>query len=161
MGLFDFFKDSGEEVIKKQSAQPSSDVTPEKTADELSQEASNAIRIYIEKQNLGISSLRVSFIAAEGKVILEGIAPTQEASEKAALAAGNIKGISNVENNLSVAEPSDEAQYHDVKSGETLSSIAKQYYGDANQYMKIFEANKPMLTDANKIYAGQKLRIPA
>ena len=46
-------------------------------------------------------------------------------------------------------------------SGDTLSKIAKQVYGDANAYMKIFEANKPMLSDPNKIYPGQSLRIPA
>lgn len=53
-----------------------------------------------------------------------------------------------------------ESRYHDVEKGDTLSAIAKKYYGDANQYNKIFEANKPMLSDPNKIYPGQKLRIP-
>ena len=47
-----------------------------------------------------------------------------------------------------------------VKSGDTLSKIAKEMYGDANQYNKIFEANKPLLSDPNKIYPGQVLRIP-
>ena len=51
--------------------------------------------------------------------------------------------------------------YRTVKSGDTLSKIAKEAYGDANAYMKIFEANKPMLKDPNKIYPGQMLRIPA
>ena len=45
--------------------------------------------------------------------------------------------------------------------GDTLSGIAKKEYGNANQYMKIFEANKPMLKDPDKIYPGQLLRIPA
>ncbi len=157
MGLFDFFKESGEEVIKDKAK------AAEKSADELSHDAEKAIRTFIERQNLDLKDLKVEFSAAEGKVTLSGEAPSQEASEKAALAAGNIKGISNVQNNLSVAADSaaNAAQYHDVKSGETLSSIAKQYYGDANQYMKIFEANKPMLSDPNKIDPGQKLRIPA
>jgi LysM repeat protein len=47
-----------------------------------------------------------------------------------------------------------------VAAGDSLSKIAKQFYGDANKYMKIFEANKPMLTHPDKIYPGQKLRIP-
>ncbi len=47
-----------------------------------------------------------------------------------------------------------------VKSGDTLSKISKQMYGDANQYNRIFEANKPMLKDPDKIYPGQVLRIP-
>ena len=48
-----------------------------------------------------------------------------------------------------------------VKPGDTLSKIAKEEYGDANTYMKIFEANKPMLSNPDKIYPGQMLRIPA
>jgi nucleoid-associated protein YgaU len=48
-----------------------------------------------------------------------------------------------------------------VAKGDTLSKIAKEFYGNANAYMKIFEANKPMLTHPDKIYPGQNLRIPA
>ena len=47
-----------------------------------------------------------------------------------------------------------------VVPGDTLSKIAKHYYGDANKYMKIFEANKDQLKDPNMIKVGQKLRIP-
>ena len=47
-----------------------------------------------------------------------------------------------------------------VVPGDTLSKIAKHFYGDANQYMKIFEANKDQLKDPNMIQVGQKLRIP-
>ena len=47
-----------------------------------------------------------------------------------------------------------------VKSGDTLSAIAKAQLGDANAYMKIFEANKDQLSDPNKIKPGQVLRIP-
>ena len=49
---------------------------------------------------------------------------------------------------------------YQVVSGDTLSKIAKQYYGDPNTYMKIFEANKDQLKDPNMIQVGQKLRIP-
>lgn len=45
--------------------------------------------------------------------------------------------------------------------GETLSAIARQHYGNASAYPKIFEANRPMLRDADHIYPGQVLRIPA
>jgi nucleoid-associated protein YgaU len=48
-----------------------------------------------------------------------------------------------------------------VKSGDTLSKIAKEHLGNANAYMKIFEANKDQLTDPDKIKPGQVLRIPA
>ena len=54
-----------------------------------------------------------------------------------------------------------QSNMYTVVSGDTLSAIAKKEYGDANKYMKIFEANQPMLSDPNKIYPGQVLRIPA
>ena len=52
------------------------------------------------------------------------------------------------------------ASFHTVVSGDTLSGIARKYYGNAGKYMVIFEANRPMLEDPNKIYPGQVLRIP-
>jgi nucleoid-associated protein YgaU len=45
-------------------------------------------------------------------------------------------------------------------SGDNLSHIARKYYGDANKYPVIFEANRPMLSHPDKIYPGQSLRIP-
>jgi len=47
-----------------------------------------------------------------------------------------------------------------VKAGDSLSKIAKHEYGDANAWPKIFEANKDILKDPNKIFPGQKLKIP-
>lgn len=52
------------------------------------------------------------------------------------------------------------AKVHVVEKGDTLGAIAKKYYGKASAYMKIFEANKDVLTDPDKIKPGQKLRIP-
>ncbi|HTT42529.1 MAG TPA: LysM peptidoglycan-binding domain-containing protein [Steroidobacteraceae bacterium] len=51
-------------------------------------------------------------------------------------------------------------QTHVVQSGETLSKIAQKYYGDASLYDKIFQANRDVLKDPNKIFPGQKLKIP-
>ena len=51
-------------------------------------------------------------------------------------------------------------QWHEVVSGDTLSKIAKKYYGDASLYMKIFEANTSLLKSPDVIKVGQKLRIP-
>jgi nucleoid-associated protein YgaU len=53
------------------------------------------------------------------------------------------------------------SQTYTVKSGDTLSKIAKQFYGDAGQYMKIFEANKDKLKDPDQIQVGQELKIPS
>ena len=52
------------------------------------------------------------------------------------------------------------AQVYVVAAGDTLSKIAKKFYGDANKYMKIFDANKDQLEDPDKINVGQKLKIP-
>ena len=52
------------------------------------------------------------------------------------------------------------AATYTVKAGDTLSKIAKEHLGDANDYMKIFEANKGTLTDPDKIKPGQVLTLP-
>jgi len=70
-------------------------------------------------------------------------------------------GIGSVDDNMTAAQSAPEAQFYEVKSGDTLSKIAKQFYGDANKYNQIVEANRPMLKDADEIYPGQRLRIPA
>ena len=61
----------------------------------------------------------------------------------------------------SMAPPSaPEAKTYTVQPGDSLSKIAKQFYGNANSYMKIFEANKDKLSDPDKIQVGQVLKIP-
>ncbi|MDB5730659.1 MAG: peptidoglycan-binding protein LysM, partial [Variovorax sp.] len=163
MGLLSFIKDAGEKLLGGSSAHaatPTAGGTPISPAD-ANAAAGDAIKTYIEKQNLGLSNLAVTYDGASGKVTLSGNAPSQEASEKAALSAGNVANVTGVENNLSAPAAQAAAQFHDVISGDTLSSIAKKYYGDANKYNAIFEANRPMLSDPNKIYPGQKLRIPS
>lgn len=51
-------------------------------------------------------------------------------------------------------------QWHEVQAGESLSKIAKKYYGDPALYTDIFAANRDILEDPNKIFPGQMLRIP-
>ena len=80
--------------------------------------------------------------------------------EKIVLILGNTAGIGGVDDQLTVEAPEPEATYYTVVSGDSLSKIAKAHYGDAMKYPVIFEANKPMLTDPDKIYPGQVLRIP-
>ena len=94
------------------------------------------------------------------KVTLRGNVVSQEEREKIVLLVGNHEGISSVDDQLNVKNPAPEAQYYEVKSGDTLSKIAKTHYGEAGKYPQIFEANKPMLKDPDKIYPGQVLRIP-
>lgn len=157
MGLFSFIKDAGEKLFGSHQEVEAAQAEPAKLAD-LNAKAGNAIKTYISTQNLGIENLAVQY--DHGKVTVTGQAPTQDAAEKVTLCCGNVASVTSVDNQL--AYPAGTAsQYHDVASGDTLSAIAKKYYGDANKYMAIFEANKPMLSDPNKIYPGQKLRIPA
>ncbi|MCS4510270.1 peptidoglycan-binding protein LysM [Xylophilus ampelinus] len=164
MGLISFIKDAGEKLFgHANAATPAATAAAAPSTDDLNAKAGAAIKTYIETQKLGITGLTVTYDGAATKVSLAGQAPTQEASEKAALAAGNVSSVTQVDNQLTVAAAAAAAdsQYHDVAKGDTLSAIAKKYYGDANKYPKIFEANKPMLSDPDKIYPGQKLRIPA
>ena len=152
MGLFSFIKDAGEKLFGIKTAQAAT------AAEDAGAQAGKAIEAYIAQQNLGLSNLGVVF--ADGRVTLTGNAPSQEAAEKAVLAAGNVEGVTEVDNQIQFPAGT-ETRYHDVVKGDTLSAIAKQYYGDANKYPVIFEANKPMLSHPDKIYPGQKLRIPA
>ena len=104
-----------------------------------------------------------SFIKDAGEKLFggkEAQAATPAAPSQDELNAKAAQAIS-VENLMSVTHPEPQAQFHDVVRGDTLSAIAKKFYGDANKYPVIFEANKPMLTHPDKIYPGQKLRIPA
>ncbi len=159
MGLFSFIKEAGEKLFgSKQVEQAAAEASP--SLDELNTKAAHAIRDYIEIQNLGVTGLYVSFDGASGKVTVQGEAPTEEISEKVTLCCGNVSGVNEVENLMSVATPADPSQYHDVVRGDTLSAIAKKYYGNAGKYPAIFEANRPMLSHPDKIYPGQKLRIP-
>jgi nucleoid-associated protein YgaU len=89
------------------------------------------------------------------------VAQDQATREKVVLAAGNVEGVMQVDDQMSVqVNSTPPAQYYTVVSGDNLSKISKQYYGNPNLYNKIFEANQPMLKHPDKIYPGQVLRIP-
>ena len=155
MGLFSFIKEAGEKLFG------GSDAHAAAPSEDLNVKAAQAIANYINTQNLGVSNLQVQFDGSQGKVTVQGVAPTQTAKEKVTLCCGNVANVQSVDNLMSVTNPEPEAQYHDVVRGDTLSAISKKYYGDANKYNTIFEANKPMLSNPDKIYPGQKVRIPA
>lgn len=165
MGLLSFLKDAGEKLFGKgqaQAAQQAAAAEPanaekRKAADDA---AAKAIEDYIRSMNLDATGLMVEFDGASSVVTVRGIAPDQATKEKIVLCCGNVAGVSSVNDQLTVEVPVEESKYYTVKSGDTLSKIAKEYYGNANAYMQIFEANKPMLSHPDKIYPGQTLRIP-
>jgi nucleoid-associated protein YgaU len=102
-------------------------------------------------------------VLVDGKTAkIEGKVPDQATKEKIILAAGNINGIGEVEDSMKVSSKAkaEESVFYTVKSGDSLSKIAKKYYGDAMRYPDIFEANTPMLKHPDRIYPGQVLRIP-
>ena len=160
MGLFDFVKDAGSELfgggVENKEASASVTVSPERV-NELRKE--NIVRM-LEEADLQVTDLSVT---VDGELAtIAGQVATQEECEKVTLTAGNQYGIAKVDCQIEVEEAgAAEAQMYTVKSGDSLSKIAKEFYGDANKYPVIFEANKPMLSDPNKIYPGQALRIPA
>lgn len=147
MGLLDFVKDAGERLFGTKEAKA-----------ENNQETVDAIIALVNKFNLNVDNLGVEF--NDGVVILTGTTPTQEEKEKIVLTVGNVHGVARVDDRLEVENPAPEAQYYTVQKGDTLWKISEEHYGSGNKYMVIFEANKPMLSDPDKIYPDQVLRIP-
>lgn len=160
MGLLDFIKDAGAKIFgdddeKKVAAQPPS---PEEIRARLAARRSRAIQRRLEEAGLDADGVTVE---ADGdRVTLTGSVADQEAREKIVLAAGNIAGVATVDDQLTVENPQPEATFYTVKSGDTLSQISESLYGDPMKYPVIFEANRPMLEDPDRIYPGQVLRIP-
>ncbi len=164
MGVFTFIKDAGAKLIG---------VDDESRSEKLTEEIINT--------GLAVENLKITI--NDEKATVEGIARMQSIKEKIILMVGNNDGIESVEDKLTVkidpavaaaaqeaAEEAERAaeiaaqepvaQFYTVKRGDTLGAIAKEFYGNAGKYPVIFEANKPMLKDANLIYPGQTLRIP-
>ncbi|HHJ39225.1 MAG: peptidoglycan-binding protein LysM [Methylothermaceae bacteria B42] len=143
MGLFDFIADVGQKLFTSDA------------------EAAEKIKQHIEANNPGIENLEVGY--QDESAFLKGKANSYEAVEKAILMAGNIKGVANVVNEIQVEEaaPAEaNVEYYVIQKGDSLSLIAKRYYGDPMAYTKIFEANREVIQDPDKIFPGQKIRIP-
>lgn len=142
MGLFDFAKDMGRKLFSKDD------------------EAPTEIAKHIAEDNPGIDDLKVSF--DNGTVNIAGKASSAEAVEKAVLMAGNVAGVEQVNiDGLEAPSVDSGVQYYVVESGDSLSAIAKKYYGNAMEYPKIFEANREVIKNPDLIFPGQKIRIPA
>ncbi len=155
MGLLDFLKDAGDDLFGG------------KKGDE-----ADVIRKKIEKE-LGSNVENVGVLYNDGRVELHGKAKSQAAKEKAALLAGNVKGVrSVVDDGLTVAgqqtatatptaTTTATTQYYTIEKGDTLSKIADRFYGDPQKYKDLFDANREVIQDPDKIYPGQKIRVPA
>jgi nucleoid-associated protein YgaU len=165
MSLISFIKEAGEKLFGKGDAKQAQEAvqaapTPENVA-ALSAKAGAAIADYIRAQGLEVEGLDVTYDAPSTTVTVAGVAADQATKEKVVLCCGNVQAVTSVNDLMTVKQAEQpEAQWYTVVKGDNLSKIAKQYYGDANKYPQIFEANKPMLTHPDKIYPGQVLRIP-
>lgn len=154
MGLFSFLKGSGSKLLDKKEEE----AVKTKSAAEVTQMKKDAMLKAINDLNLPVKNVTLDINGET--VTVYGQAETQFAKELVILTAGNNVGISSVDDRMSVIKVEPEATFYEVKSGDSLSKIAKAHYGDAMKYNSIFEANKPMLKDPDKIYPGQVLRIP-
>ncbi|MFD2822657.1 peptidoglycan-binding protein LysM [Lacinutrix iliipiscaria] len=159
MGLFSFIKNAGAKIfgIGKTDAEKAA----EASAEELKEEALVARRLETTVADLQLQVEGLNIFIDDDAATISGMAYDQATREKVILVVGNSEGIATVDDQMTVEHVEPEAQFHTVVSGDTLGKIAKTFYGNAMKYPVIFEANKPMLTDPDKIYPGQVLRIPA
>ena len=150
MGLFDFVKDVGRQVFDTDS------------------EAADNIKQHLEIKTSGLSNLDVQF--DDGVATICGDCTSEAVRNSAILVAGNIQGVEKIiADDLrapapapeKAEEPVETVEYYEIASGDTLGAIAKRFYGSASKYTKIFEANRDIISDPNKIYPGQKIRIPS
>lgn len=145
MSLLDFARDVGRQIFDTDA------------------EAADNIKQHIEIKTTGVSNLTVEF--DDGVATVCGDCESQPIKEQVVLLTGNVKGVERVvADGLNAPEPAPEEvskdQFYEIQSGDTLGAIAKQFYGKSSAYMRIFEANGDIISDPNKIYPGQKIRIP-
>ena len=160
MGLFDFVKDAGASIFgkedKKSAPQPQTRNVDPKELEAMKRR--KALEKLLADFSLEVEELKIDVSGDTATV--HGLVDDQAEREKVVLALGNVAGIARVDDRLETKKKTPEAQMYTVASGDSLSKIAKKFYGDAGKYPLIFEANRPMLRDPDKIYPGQVLRIP-
>ena len=146
MGFLDFAKDVGRQLFDTDA------------------EAADNIKEHLEIKLAGLKNLDVKF--DDGVATICGECPNEATKNSAVLIAGNIKGVEKViADDLTFPPPKTEqekekVEYYEIVSGDTLGAIAKRFYGKASLYTRIHEANRELIPDPNKIYPGQKIKIP-
>ncbi len=165
--LLDFAKDVGKKLFTSDA------------------EAAMNIHAHIEANNPGVKALNVLY--DDGCVTLKGWADNQAAKEKCILMAGNVEGVERVEADLLEVDeprvvtsaateeapaasepeapaesesPAEDTRFYVIQRGDTLWKIASEAYGNGARYTEIVEANREVIEDPDKIYPGQKIRIP-
>lgn len=164
MGLFDFVRDAGKKVFGDEKEEKEVATRQREAAGAAGEERKREqkkgelLAATVRAMDLPVEDLRVTF--DDGTASVSGAVPDQRTREKVVLVIGNTQGVQRVDEDLEVRKPEPEATFYTVERGDTLSAIAKAHYGDGSKYPMIFEANRPMLEDPDRIYPGQVLRIP-
>lgn len=157
MGIIDFVREAGAKVgLGESPSEAAVEVAKDEELAELRE--GNKLLRFVMQMDLDIENPKVRY--DDGVATVFGTAPSQKVREQVILAIGNVAGVGRVDDRMEVGEPAPEATFYTVKKGDTLGAIAKEHLGSAKRYREIFEANQPMLKDANLIYPGQVLRIP-
>ena len=162
MGLFSFVKNAGAEYLWIGKTVAQEEVESRAKLEMKNVEACNKLKGAVSSMGLNVTDFGVAITGDTAYAF--GEASDQETREKAVLVVGNTEGIASVDDRMHLtaqAVPAPEASFHTVQSGDSLSKISKEVYGDAMKYNIIFEANKPMLSHPDKIYPGQVLRCPS
>ena len=159
MGLFDkMFGRGASESEQQQGAQ--------QRFNELKQKYQSVLNM-ADQQHIQFQNLHVQ----DNKLYIKGTAPSEDAKNKfwdqiklVNPAGDDVTAEINVDASRAMAATADggqaQGETYTVKSGDNLSKISKQFYGNANEYMRIFYANRGQLNDPDKIQVGQKLVIP-
>jgi len=141
MGLFDFAKNIGNKIFGDEK------------------EAPEKLKKHIEEDNPGIEDLEIQ--VEDGVATIVGKTDDPSALEKVVLMTGNAMGIEEVNvDAVEAPEQTEEVLYYEIVKGDSLWKIAKNIYGDGNQYKKIFEENREVIKDPDLIFPGQKIRLP-
>jgi nucleoid-associated protein YgaU len=161
MGLFDkMFGGGASDSEQQQGAQ--------QRFNELKQKYQSVLNL-ADQQHIQFQNLHIQ----DNKLYIKGIAPSEDAKNKfwdqLKLVNPNADDVTaeiSVDSTRAMGAAAGGGgqtqgdQSYEIKSGDTLSKISKQFYGNANEYMRIFYANRDQLSDPDKIQAGQKLVIP-
>jgi nucleoid-associated protein YgaU len=160
MGLFDkMFGHGAAQAQQQQGA--------DQRFNELKQKYQTVLNA-IQQQQVQLQNLHVQ----DNKLFIKGVAPSEDAKNAVwdQIKLVNDNYDQELTCDISVDESKAQQQNGDgnqggetykVQAGDTLSKISKQFYGDPNQFMRIFYANQDKLSDPDKIRAGQDLVIPA
>src|SRR5262245_25028470 len=118
----------------------------------------------VQKKQVHMANLHMQ----DGKLFMKGTAPSQQAANAVWDAIKRINPKMDdivadfpIDTTMQTSAQTASARTYKVKPGDTLSKISQQFFGDPNQYQRIFDANRDKLSDPNKIQVGQELRIPA